>query len=365
MKELKQDGDYSDVLPLVENGFVTLVLNRPDALNALDHGMIVYIRDALNDYSVRDDIGTVCFKGAGDRSFCAGGDIKALYYLGQENRDKADLYFYEEYCLNRLIKNFKKPVLSYMDGIVMGGGYGVGGPSRYRIVTERTVFAMPEVNIGLFPDVGSMYSLTRCPGKVGLYLALTGYQINAADMLYCGLADYYIPSERWGDCQRRLQALSARQEGVRHEDVLRILTECHVPPEEESTLEKHVEIIDHCFAAGTVIEILERLEKTKERWAVETAAHIRSRCPKSVAVTFEHFRRSLNKSFGEVTATDFTLVQSVLRDTEIYEGIRALLIDKDKTPRWKPDKLEDINDELISSYFSFSGKTLECDRNAE
>lgn len=159
--------------------------------------------------------------------------------------------------------------------------------------------------------------------------------------------------------------MSARQEGVRHEDVLRILTECHVPPEEESTLEKHVEIIDHCFAAGTVIEILERLEKTKERWAVETAAHIRSRCPKSVAVTFEHFRRSLNKSFGEVTATDFTLVQSVLRDTEIYEGIRALLIDKDKTPRWKPDKLEDINDELISSYFSFSGKTLECDRNAE
>lgn len=365
MKELTQSGDYSDVLSHMENGFATLVLNRPAALNALDYDMIVYIRDVLNDYDQKDDVGLVCFKGAGERSFCAGGDIKALYYLGQENRDVADLYFYEEYRLNRLIKNYKKPVLSYMDGIVMGGGYGVGGPSRYRIVTDRTVFAMPEVNIGLFPDVGSMFSLTRCPGKTGLYLALTGYQIKADDMLYCGLADYYVPCGAWEDCQRRLMALPASKTDELHDDVALILKSCHVPPEGTSVLEKHRELIDRCFAADTVLEILERLESAKEQWAAETAAHIRSRCPKSVAVTFEHYRRACHQDFDTVTATDFTLVQSVLRDTELYEGIRALLIDKDKTPRWNPDKLESVTDDMVSSYFSFTGKRLDCDRNAE
>lgn len=361
MKELSGT-QFDSVLTRQNGGIAVLTLNRPDVLNALSYEMIRFCRDRLLAVENDEGCSMVCFKGAGDRSFCAGGDIKAIYYEGQDNLDKADLYFHEEYSFNRLIYNYKKPVLSYMDGIVMGGGYGIGGPSRYRIITERSVFAMPEVSIGLFPDVGSMYRLTRCPGRTGLYLALTGYHAGPADMLYCGLADYYIPAANWPLCEERLAALPAGKGEVICEAIGEILSSYHQDPEKSGHLEARRDEIDRIFSAGSIEEILAGLDAAGQEWARETASHIRSRCPKSVRITWEHYQKAIGKSFDEVTATDFNLVRHVLRDTEFYEGIRALLIDKDKTPHWTPDRLEDVTDAMLARFFSPAGKALDPDR---
>lgn len=346
------DNTEPEWLENVTRGLATITLNRPNSLNALNHSMMIGCAAALDKYENDPAVKAVCFKGAGERSFCAGGDIKAVYREGRENLPMAEMYFYDEYRLNRRIYHYSKPVISYMDGIVMGGGYGIAGPSRFRVTSERTVFAMPEVGIGLFPDVGSMYSLTRCPGLSGLYLALTGYHINAADMLYCGLAEYYVPTDKWQDCEKNI-------ENAAPEDIKHILERYGEIPDIENHIEKRQIGIDQYFNAKTIEEILQNLDESNDDWAVETAGHIRSCCPMSVKITLMHYWNAKNQDFDTVTGTDFTIVQHVLRNTEFYEGVRALLIDKDKTPHWKPETLERVMPERVKSFFYPTGKSLD------
>ncbi|MBI4030212.1 MAG: enoyl-CoA hydratase/isomerase family protein [Proteobacteria bacterium] len=329
-----------------------ILLNRPQALNALTMEMIRMLIIALENWATDDTVSSVLIEGAGDRAFCAGGDIKASYSTGMRyRRGRAvservlTLFYAEEYSMNRMMYHYKKPLISYMNGITMGGGFGVAGPCRYRIATEKTVFAMPETNIGFFPDVGGVWFLSRAPGQTGTYLVMTGNSIGPADMLYCGLATHYIPSGKW---DRGAAA-----------DIESFLSENAAAPERAGELEQNRDVIDRCFAHGTAEEIVNALEAEKGEWPRMAAQVIRKRCPVSVKVALEHVRRAKDDSFDDVLRRDFLLAQRFMKGRDFYEGVRAAVIDKDRNPQWNPQRLEDITNEDLMRYFKPTGYMAE------
>lgn len=328
-------------------GFITL--NRPEALNALTLGMIGGIRRILGDW--RDDpaIETVVFQGAGDKAFCAGGDVKAVYQAGVNETDPdkkltmAKHYFAEEYKMNRDLFHFPKPLTAVMNGITMGGGFGVAGPCRVRIATEKTVFAMPEVGIGLFPDVGSMYFLTRVPGRIGHWLALTGERLNGQEMVAVGLADSLnVTPAQAGVHGGHIHAMgpgflprrSRHGVGGRRDD------------------EEIGEVIEKCFAEKSVKEILQSLDEDGSAFAQNTAATMRTKSPTSLTLTHAYYQWAVGKDFDAVTGMDYRLAMACMQGHEFYEGIRAALIDRDKTPRWFPATLAAVDARLIENWMT-------------
>jgi enoyl-CoA hydratase len=325
-----------------EGTTATVILNRPKALNALSLGMIKALSSFLHDAEADDHIQTIFIEGAGGRAFCAGGDIRAVY------RRRGDLdfltdYFRHEYCLNRQLFHFPKPLIPLMDGIVMGGGFGVAGPCRYRIATENTVFAMPETAIGFFPDVGSVYFLNKAPGLAGRYLALTGNPVNSSDMLYCRQADYYVPSSQLG----RLAA-EIKEDG----DIEKTLQRFSVKAEETGDIEKHQTLIDKHFSHDRVEAILQSLEHSDNSWCLKTAKTIKSRAPVSLKLSLAHIIKAQDRDFDQTMEHDFAIVQHFLRGHDFYEGIRAAVIDKDRQPQWQPAQLSDISEQYIEIFFT-------------
>jgi enoyl-CoA hydratase len=304
-----------------------IVLDRPKALNALTLDQVHAIHPKLAEWANDPAVAVVVIEGAGDKAFCAGGDIRALYEACKAGDTPHVAAFYrDEYRLNRRIKTMPKPYVALLDGIVMGGGVGVSVHGQYRIATERTLFAMPETGIGFFPDVGGAYFLPRCPGQIGLYLGLTGARLKAADALYAGIATHFVPAEK-------LDALrAALAEGG---NVAAVLESFHqspgIPP-----LAARRTLIDFCFAHDSVDSILAALDAHSDPWAADTAKLIRVKSPSATLIAFEQIRRGRNLDFDACMRMEFRLSQVIAPAPDFIEGIRAVIVDKDNAPVWQP-----------------------------
>lgn len=327
-----------------------ITLNRPKALNALSLGMIADFHRRLQDWATDDGVAAVAVLGAGGKAFCAGGDVASLYRDGLAKRrgegDGAACrdFFRDEYRLDRLTARFPKPYVSLIDGVFMGGGVGISCHGAHRVVTERALFAMPETGIGLFPDVGGSYLLPRLPGRIGLYLGLTGARLRAADLVYAGIATAYVPAAR-------LAALLAAL-GEAPDDAAGVIASFVETPPETPELAARRGDIDRCFAAADVAGVLERLDGEGTAWAAETAAGLRRMSPTSLKLTFEASRRGAAMSLEQCLVMEYRLSQGCMAGRDFYEGVRAVLIDKDKSPRWSPESLEEVTDALVSQHFA-------------
>lgn len=325
-----------------------ITLNRPKALNALTLAMVRDMRRALDAWEVDPGVTRVVVTGAGDKAFCAGGDIRRLYELGRAGRKAEALTFWrEEYELNVRIKRYPKPYVALIDGIVMGGGVGVSLHGTHRVAGDRYLFAMPEVGIGFFPDVGATYALPRRPGESGTYLALTGERVRAADALALKLATHAIPSIAMADVKEALIA------GEPIEDLLRQASSDPGP----APLEPHRATIERCFSADSVPAILDRLGQDGSDFAAKVAATIRTKSPTSLSIAFEQMRRGTVLTFEDAMRVEFRIVSRIAEGHDFYEGVRATLIDKDGQPRWDPPSLEAVSAAAIEAYFADLGET--------
>ena len=323
-------------------------LNRPKALNALTLGMIRLFDPQLRAWAADPEIKAIVVQGAGEKAFCAGGDVVNLYESGKAAKagesDGASIraFFSEEYVLNRLIHNCPKPYVALIDGITMGGGVGLSEHGSHRVVTERTMFAMPETGIGLYPDVGGTYFLPRLPGQVGTWLGLTGDRLKAADMLAVGAADAFVPSAR-------LEALIADlAEGApADEAIARHREEAGDPP-----VAANREAIDRCYAHDRVEAIVAALEAEGTEWAAGQIATLKRVSPTSMKVTLEALRRGAKLDFDACMIQELRLSLAFLARHDFYEGIRAALVDKDRNPRWSPATLAEVEAEEVERYFA-------------
>jgi enoyl-CoA hydratase len=323
-----------------------ILLNRPQALNALTLAMVREIRRALDAWELDPRVTRVVVAGAGEKAFCAGGDIRRLYELGRAGQAAEALTFWrEEYELNIRIKRYPKPYVALIDGIVMGGGVGVSLHGTHRVAGERYLFAMPEVGIGFFPDVGATYALPRRPGQTGMYIALTGERIRTADALAVKLATHAVPSGALAGVKDRLVA------GEPIEDVLRLASVDTGP----APLEPHRALIDRAFGADSVPAILECLDRDGSEFARKAAATIRSKSPTSLCIAFEQMRRGKVLTFEEAMKTEFRIVTRIAQGHDFYEGVRATLIDKDGAPRWNPATLDAVAPDAIEAHFADLG----------
>lgn len=341
----------STILTDVRDGIGFITINRPTALNALNYDVVLEIRSCLKKWEVQDSVHMVVVQGQGDKAFCAGGDIKSIYQAHQENNTKLINAFYrDEYGLNKYIAHYKKPYMALCDGICMGGGMGISVLGKYRVATDRSVWAMPETAIGLFPDVGAGYFLNQCPGFIGLFLGLTGYRMRAADLMYTGLATHYIPSDRLDLLQETLVHANTAvdPQGVL-EEALSIYA---IEPPEPAPLALYREGIDVCFAHGTVEDIIDALERHAGEWAENALVALDKMSPTSLKVTQVHLKQAKGKSINQVIDLDYKLSQKFMAKKDFFEGVRALLVDKDKYPQWHPKKLQDVTDEMVEVYFN-------------
>jgi enoyl-CoA hydratase len=323
-----------------------VVLDRPKALNALTMTMVRGLRRALDAWENEPLVRRVVVTAAGGRAFCAGGDIRQIYELGRAGRTDAALAFWrEEYALNARIKRYTKPYISLIDGMVMGGGVGVTLHGSHRVAGERYVFAMPEVGIGFFPDVGATYALPRLPGETGTYLALTGDRVGQADALALGLATHAVASAAF----RLIEASLADGEPV--DAVLdRYRLDCGTSP-----LMAERPIIDACFSHPHVPAILAALDAAAGRgsaFAAKAAATMRMKSPTSLALALEQMRRGRDLNFEAAMRLEFRIASRVAAGREFYEGVRALIVDKDQAPRWNPPRIEDVAPADVAAYFA-------------
>lgn len=332
----------------VSNGTGLIVLDRPKALNSLSLDMVRAITQALLAW--RDDaaVGAVVIRSSSEKAFCAGGDIRFFYEAGrttpQGGSALVEDFFTEEYSLNHLVHFYPKPYIALMDGVVMGGGMGVA-QGGVRIVTDKTKMAMPEVNIGLFPDVGGSYFLSRAPGSLGYYLGVTGVTINAADALYAGLADHYAPLAD----RAALDALLAATPGSGLPAALSGYAAKHNAG--DSTLAANRAAIDHHFSAGSVPAIVASLKTDSSEFAVKTLEVMATRSPLMMCVTHELIKRGASLDVAGCLRMERALVRRNFENGEVIEGVRALVIDKDNQPQWNPATLEAVTGDMVQAMF--------------
>lgn len=343
----------ADVLTEVRGQIGFITLNRPKAINALSLGMVRDLLAQLLAWKDDPSVLAVAIRGSSKEGvfghFCAGGDIRFLHQAGSTGNPELEDFFTEEYALNHLIFTYPKPYIAFMDGIVMGGGMGISQGASVRIVTEKTKMAMPETIIGLFPDVGGGYFLSRCPGAVGEWLALTGDTIVAADALAFNLADAYLPSAQ----QAALWEALATQHFA-SSDAVQAFVQGQTQPQAPQPAQG-VEEINRIFSLPSVPAIMQALESDGSEWAQATAAALRKRSPLMLFVVLEQIRRAR----GMDVATDLRMERDMVRhcfylrpgQSETVEGIRALAVDKDHSPRWNPARIEDVPQALWEAFF--------------
>lgn len=341
------------VLASVRNRIGHLTLNRPSALNTLDLPMVTLLCRYLWVWEQDPEIVAVTIRGAGEKAFCAGGDIRMLYDSHKGGEDLHELFLEQEYALDEYLHGYSKPVLALLDGFVLGGGMGLAQAASLRVITERTRMGMPEVGIGFFPDVGSSYFLPRLPGELGIYLGVTGCQVRAADALYANLADYCLSSERLAELDAALDYLTwthAPEEDLRY--VLDGLATERIPGSE---LKAYRQVIDEYFALPDVPAIrnallLERRPELRD-WAEQTVQLLDSRSPLAMATTLELLRRGRYLSLADCFALELHLDYQWFDKGDLMEGIRALIIDKDKKPRWNPPTLAELAPPRVQAFF--------------
>ena len=347
--------DTDDILIETRRNLGLITLNRPQALNALSLDMVRQLTAVLLQW--RDDaaVTAVLVRGAGREgrppAFCVGGDIRFFHAAALSGNPALEDFFTEEYRLNHLVHHFPKPYIVLMDGVVMGGGMGIAQGGRIRIVTERTRMAMPETNIGLFPDVGGGYFLSRCPGAVGEYLGLTGQVIGAGDAIHWGLADFYLPADR-------LPALveSLGDQPLNNGAQVHAVVHALAHPAPAAPLSIHRVDIDRHFFKLNVTGIADALAEDGSDWAVATLMALRARSPLMLSVTLEQVRRARSMGLADDLRMERDLVRHSfhlrgIAGSDAVEGIRALAVDKDHRPRWGDASLEEVRAEDVAAFF--------------
>ncbi|KAA0022414.1 enoyl-CoA hydratase/isomerase family protein [Antrihabitans cavernicola] len=346
-----------EVLIDKNDGLGTITLNRPKAINALNHPMVQAITPALREWAVDDDVNAVVVTGSGERGLCAGGDIVSIYHdaSGRAERGGNDAvgasgsaeFWREEYILNALIARFPKPYVAIMDGIVMGGGVGISAHGSVRIVTERSKIGMPEVGIGFVPDVGGTYLLARTPGELGTHVALTTTQMRAGDAIACGFADHYVPTSELPAFLDHVRTAGAQA-----------AVDKFAQAAPDSDLLAQRSWIDECYSADTVEEIVSRLQAHSAPEANAAAEQILSKSPVSVKVALLSLRRARDaESIEEVLDDEYRVSLACLKSHDLVEGIRAQVIDKDRNPRWSPATLDAVSDEQVEAFFGDLGES--------
>ncbi|OBI76239.1 enoyl-CoA hydratase/isomerase family protein [Mycobacterium sp. E740] len=346
-------GENEDVLVSVDRGVGLITLNRPKAINSLNHAMVTAMSRVLAEWKDDDDVTAVVIDGAGERGLCAGGDIVALYHSakadGPHKGREARTFWYDEYLLNAQIGRFGKPYVALMDGIVMGGGVGVSAHGSVRVVTDTTKMAMPEVGIGFVPDVGGTLILSRAPGLLGYHAALTGANFDGADAIAMGFADHFVPHDRLADFKSAVVA-----------DGIDAALAAHAVEPPPSQLAAQRDWIDHCYANDTATDIVAALRGHGAGPAGEAADLIETRSPISVYVALEAVRRAAKlDTLEDVLRQNYRTSCASLLSHDFVEGIRAQVVDKDRNPNWSPPSLAAVTTADVEAYFAPADRELE------
>jgi enoyl-CoA hydratase len=350
------NGD-NEILLERQSGLGIVTLNRPQALNTLSLAMYRRFDPQLIAWGEDESVRAIVVRGAGDRAFCAGGDVRAIFDARCEGSGSGDYkadFFREEYRLIERVHRFPKPYIALVDGITMGGGCGVSINGGFRVATERTVFAMPEVHIGLFPDVGASRFLNLCPGRIGLYLALTGTRVRAADALFCGFATHYVPHARLGELTAALAALDWAK-GNPTQQVEAVIAR-FAADAGEARFPALQAAIDRSFAGSSVEAIVAALRQERAPWAEEALAAIARASPISLKITFHQLMLGRGMSVEEALTLEYRMTQHVMAGHDFFEGIRALLVEKDNRPRWERASLEAVSEDEVARYFDALGE---------
>ncbi len=335
--------EEAPVIARVEGGWGRLTLNRPAALHALNTQMCQIMAEALLAWRDDPTVQAVMLDHTGARGFCAGGDIRMIMESGAQDGVSARAFFAEEYRLNALLFGYEKPVAAIMDGVVMGGGVGISAPATYRVATERTIFAMPETGIGLFPDVGGGWFLPRLVGETGMWLALTGARLKAADCLLLGLATDYVPQDKLEALKARLLADAGALDTL--------LTESEADAGEPALARQRGDI-DRLFGGDSVEAILDALAEDGGEWALAQLATLRTKSPQALKVAFRQLRQGRDmQSFEAEMAVEYRIASRICITADFREGVRAVIVDKDNAPRWDPPTLAQVTDQRLDAIF--------------
>lgn len=333
-----------ELLTRIEGVAGYLTLNRPKAIHALTHGMCLAMTEALTAWENDDSVKVVILEHSEGRGFCSGGDINLLRQSALEDGGKAGrAFFFDEYRLNHQIFTYPKPIVAFMDGITMGGGVGISQPARYRIATENTRFAMPETGIGLFPDVGGGWYLSRLEGRIGQFLALTGARFDGAECLWAGLATHFLPAEKLAEAKERIAA---------GHDIGGALTALSVSAPEPK-IASHALQIRRNFAEDAFEGILAALERDGSDWAAKELAALRTKSPQACKVSLRQLAESAKLTdFADNMAMEYRVASRVLTLPDFAEGVRAVIVDKDHAPKWNPATPEGVTDAMLDAIFA-------------
>ncbi|XP_002736257.1 3-hydroxyisobutyryl-CoA hydrolase, mitochondrial-like [Saccoglossus kowalevskii] len=338
------------ILEKVKNTAV-ITMNRPKALNTLNLSMVRKIYPKLKEWESDGSTSLVIIKATGDKAFCAGGDIKAITDAARAGEPHGHNFFKEEYILNHAIGTLRIPYVALINGITMGGGVGLSVHGHFRVATQRTLFAMPETAVGLFPDVGGSYFLSRLGGNLGIYLALTGVRLKGRDVQRAGVATHFVETEQLGDLEKSLINL----ENANENKVLDVLdsyhNKCTLDADKEFSLKPHLEKIDRLFGGNTLEEIFENLEKDGSEWALKQLEILKRMSPTSMKVTLRQLREGAKMSFNDCFTMEFRICSGCLAGHDFYEGVRAVLVDKDNSPKWNPATINEVTSEIVDAHF--------------
>ncbi|XP_077436737.1 3-hydroxyisobutyryl-CoA hydrolase, mitochondrial [Vanacampus margaritifer] len=334
-----------------------ITMNRPKVLNALNLTMIRSIYPQLKKWESDSDTDLVIIKGVGGKAFCAGGDVRAITEAGKVGDPLARVFFREEYILNNAIGTCRKPFVALIDGITMGGGVGLSVHGRFRVATERTLFAMPETALGLFPDVGGGYFLPRLQGKLGLFLALTGFRLRGRDVHTAGVATHFVHSNKMSDLEKELVSLKSASA----ENISRVLDSFHnessLDCDEPFVLDEHLSDIDRLFNSSSMEGVMHNLKADGSEFAKKQVKTLSKMSPTSLKVTFKQLQLGATLSLQDVLVMEYRLSQACMRGLDFYEGVRAVLVDKDQNPKWRPATLQEVTDASVEECFSSLGDT--------
>jgi enoyl-CoA hydratase len=355
MRYLEANYQGEEILTARKGALGLIALNRPRVLNSLSHDMVVDFGKALDAFEVDPQVAAVLVTGEGDRGLCAGGDIRMFYESGKAGEGKASAFLRAEYRLNARIARYAKPYIVVMDGITMGGGVGISSHGSHRIVTETTKLAMPETSIGFFPDIGASWLLSRAPGELGTWMALTGEAINGADAISAGFADWFVPHERIAELLGKLAKLPLPALGQTIASTIRD----HTVDGPTGLFCEGRQLIDRCFAFDQVEEIVAALDRETTELATRTLTTMRAKSPTSLKVTLRMLREARSSPDLETCLErEFAGTLQVVKVPDFYEGIRAAIIDKDRNPTWSPAGLEDVAPESVEAFFAARDERL-------
>lgn len=347
------------IFSVSDGGAAIITLNRPKALNSLSTQMLMPIGDKLKEWQANDQIHLIILRGAGEKGFCAGGDIKTLYEArsSQVASKNAEVFFEDEYQVDMAIYHYPKPIIACLDGIVMGGGVGLTYGASHRIVTERTKWAMPEMNIGFFPDVGAAYFLNKAPGYVGYYLALTASVIQAADVLFANGADSYMTSDNLHKFLARVEQTDwhAQETNTALKQLIETYSSKTFGNSKLASLQNK---IDQHFSNYTVEEIVESLDNDPSKFSHETKHLLLSKSPSSLKITLKQLIDAQHKTLEECFATDLILAKNFLKHEDFFEGVRSVVIDKDRNPRYTYKTLAEFTDDDLKKFFQDNSEKI-------